>query len=134
MGQRRIAENSGDAEIAEFVVSVLIEKDILRLDIPVNNVLAVTQDQGAADVFSDFQNFGFLESGQISAVDFTAQITKQFHADQHIAAAKTAIFPVDKGMVQIVNNIGSSPQGVHHQNFLFGLGFACFTSGIILPF
>ena len=84
---RRMVGHAGDTEIAELKIAVPIDKNILRLDIPVDDFLSLTKLQRPAQIDADFDHRRLIDGGsrEICAV-VIRQRSQQLHADQDIPA------------------------------------------------
>ena len=103
--------NLRHTEITQLIVTGFGHENILRLDIPMDNILIFTQDQGIAQVDAHTDHLLLV----IPLAELAGQRSQQFHFDEHIPA--DAVIMLDIAHIVTVDHIGMALQIQHHSVF-----------------
>ena len=81
-----VFQGTGNAEVAQFEISQVIDKNVLRLNIPVDHIFATAQLQSRADIHTQLQN---LCLGHSLAADIGVKGGQQLHTDDDVPSDLT---------------------------------------------
>ena len=94
INHRLVRDHFGNAEISDFRIHIFINQNILRLDITVNNVMAVSMLQCIGKSHSDFQH-GIQAQLMLLHILLQSNTVNIFHNYILVAALRHNIIYVD---------------------------------------
>ena len=103
---------SGDTEITQLETGFFAVKEVAGLDVPVEDIAALTETQGGADIHSQTQDVAAVHITRSHKI--VVQALQLLHADQESAASRI----LQHGVIFNYHNAGGSFE-LHHQVDLF---------------
>ena len=125
----RFFNGLGYSKIAQFIVTIWRHKNILRLNIPMYDLMLFAQFQSCAHVFGYFDNRCF---SAICGNSF-GQWCQQLHFDKNVPADSVIMLNVSN--IVTVNDIGTSIHFSHQRIFCddtFQVAFECIGNTLIV--
>ena len=113
LGMQCAVQLFGNTEIPQLVIPKIILENIVRIDIPMQNIRLMTVNQSPADILSQLP--GFLCRLQLSSIaaHLLTYVVQQLHADDQVITHNHAIFHNFKHrMVIHADHMAQPPQPV----------------------
>ena len=104
-----------NTKVPEFIISFFIDKDILRLNIPMKNVMPHTAFQRIADIQTDLYHCTFIRTDFLMPFQILWQRCQQFHPDIDIISGIR--FVLYNCMIFITDDIAVPFEFAHQSKF-----------------
>lgn len=89
------------AEIAKFVVSRVVDQNVLRFDVPVHHFAFVKVGHGTGDLLEDFEHFGQAENLLFDRVEQSPVLNVLEYEVKSLAFLKRSEQPYDVRVVEL---------------------------------